>query len=121
MKKLVSSVLGFCLAALLFASLSYAQQRDVITFHLSQPALATGETLPAGDYQVRELDTANGVPVLLLQSGKFSLLVAAARVPDEPSDFSSATKLVFERRGDSLELSKICLEGRDYHYQLAQD
>ncbi len=120
-KSLVSSLLGICAAALLFASLAKAEQRDLVTVHLDFAAQAGDKTLAAGDYQISEVETTSGIVSLIFRANHFTAVVAAARIENPNDTTSSKTELIFDRTGNNLNLNKINLEGRTYRYEIVKD
>ena len=115
MKKQLLSFVGM-LGLLMVAESAFAQHVHVranIPFNFT----INKNTLPAGQYDVREIDSAGG-HVLAIQSGEGKMGQMFLTNAVSASASPNKTKLVFTRYGDQYFLSQIWLEGSDIGREL---
>jgi hypothetical protein len=104
MKKQLFTLLGL---GLLFATASaYAQ--TALQANVPFNFIVAGNTLPAGEYTIRSLDTNARVLVIRGSDESQKMVMANSCASAKPSD---TTKLVFHRYGDRYFLSQIWTAG----------
>jgi hypothetical protein len=77
-------------------------------------------TLPAGEYTIRDLtDGGSSSSVLQIQPEKGKAITAVVMRISEPNNKrADHTQVVLQHSGDTYQMDKIWLEGRDYGYEL---
>ena|SRR5579864_7810003 len=122
MKPYIVLTLVVCLAVLLgFGTRpAAAQMVDIVKVTLPHGAMVGTITLPAGDYTIRDLtDGGSSSSVLQIQPEKGSGVTAVVTRISEPNNKrADHTLVVLQHSGDTYQLDKIWLEGRDYGYEL---
>ena len=109
----------FCCAALALCSAIYAQSpTDRITVHFNTPVIVGETKLPAGDCDIQVMHGSSDSIILVLRSqGGLSTLAVASRLSEDNTDSEASIRVVLNRRGNDLQLSRI-LFGDHTGYQL---
>jgi len=119
MKKQLLSVLGM-LGLLMIAASAFAQSINVVANVPFSFSVDKG-TLPAGEYQIRAVDTAGG-EVLAIQNREAKMARMFLTNPvsrGANSAYSEKATLVFKRYGDQYFLSQIWLSGNNTGRELS--
>lgn len=112
MRKFVSSLA----ALVLTAGFALAQPRDIVHVHLAYAVQAAGNTIPAGDYEIRDIQTGSDVPMLLLHSNSYNAIVPVMRVALDANLVDDKTEVVLARSEKGYSLEHLLIEGRTYRY-----
>ena len=107
------------LAILLSVSIgSFAQSLDQgITVDLPQAVIVGEKSLPAGEYEIRKESTVN--PVLrFFSNDKLQYETAALPIPEETKGAIEKSRVVMEKVGDELYLTKVWIEGASTGFEL---
>jgi hypothetical protein len=111
-KFLAGSVL-FCTALL-----AQGPVTDRLTVEFKDPVLVGDATLPAGQYTVRQLDTASNPRVFEFVAADGTRTEATASAAPILDNFARhPTSVVLTRKGNNLQLSRIWIEGQSYGYE----
>ena len=113
MKKQLFALLGL---GLLFATASAYAQTVALKANVPFNFIVSGNTLPAGEYNIQSLSTIERV-LVIRGSDKSQMVMANSCASAKPSD---TTKLVFHRYGDSYFLSQIWTAGNSSGAELPQ-
>ena len=115
MKPYTVLTLVVCLAAS-----ATAQMVDIVKVTLPHGATVGTITLPAGEYTIRDLtDGGSSSSVLQIQPEKGKAITAVVMRISEPNNKrADHTQVVLQHSGDTYQMDKIWLEGRDYGYEL---
>jgi hypothetical protein len=113
MKKQLLSVLGM-LGLLMITAPAFAQSMNVLA-NVPFSFSIDKSTLPAGEYQIRAVDTPGGhVLAIRNREAKIGRMFLTNSVYHSASGaYSENPKLVFKRYGDQYFLSQIWLEGNN--------
>jgi hypothetical protein len=114
MKKQLFALLGL---GLLFATASAYAQTAALKANIPFNFVATGKSLPAGEYTIQSLSTSERVLVIRGPEKSAHMVMANACESAKPSD---KTKLVFHRYGDRYFLSQIWTAGNSSGAELPQ-
>jgi len=105
----------------LIASLSVAQGPlyDRVKVTLPYPVSVNGTVLPAGDYDIRQHESAAGGSRVLhfFSDGGLKLETTAMAIPTVDNRTPEETKLVLEHIGSDYILNKVWVQGKDYAYE----
>ena len=122
MKPYTVLMLVVCLAVFLGIGTSpaAAQMVDIIRVTLPHGATVGTTTLPAGDYTIRDLtDRGSSSAVFQILSEKGSSVTAVVMRISEPNNKrADHTQVILQHSGNTYQMDKIWLEGRDYGYEL---
>jgi hypothetical protein len=93
---------------------------DTIKVTFPNPVIVAGERVPAGEYTIRQVDSASNPRLLEFASedGTRHELVASA-MPAADQLVRRDTSVILEQRGDDYYLRQIWIEGKDYGYEFA--
>ena len=119
MKSIVSLFAGVCFAALSLAPVAAAQSSDIVRFHLSDPAMVGTVQLPAGDYEVRVLESVVDSNTVIFQSHNFTATVMATKTFLPKEDWVDNSTVTLERVADHLAIQRINVSSRDYRWEFA--
>ena len=86
------------------------------TLHLSQPAQVSGQTVPAGEYQLRWEGTGSNVEVSFLQ-GKTVVAKAPAKVVELKSAFGNDASVI-DRGSSTPSLTEVRFAGKKYALEI---
>jgi hypothetical protein len=122
MKPYTVLTLVVCLAALLgFGTRpATAQMVDIVKVTLPHGATVGTITLPAGEYTIRDLTdggSSSSVLQILPEKGK-GVTAVVMRISEPNNKRADHTQVVLQHSGDTYQMDKIWLEGRDYGYEL---
>ncbi len=85
---------------------------------LPYPVMIGSTQAPAGEYAIQVLSDAASGPLMLFSSRNgFAVEAFATAIPLNGRAISSKTEIVLKRQGDTRELDKILVEGRDIGYE----
>jgi hypothetical protein len=91
---------------------------DKVEVNFPNPVIVAGERLPAGDYTIRQVDSASNSRLLAFATEdgtRHELLVSAMPAVNELR--RRDTSVILEQRGNDYYLSQIWIEGKDYGYE----
>lgn len=92
---------------------------DKVKVTFPNPVVVAGTTLPAGEYMIRQLPSANNPRVLEFSSDdgmKVEVTTTAFPILDNMN--RKPTSVILEQRGNAYHVSKIWLAGKNYGYGL---
>lgn len=109
------------LTPLAFAAITLAQGpvTDKVKVTFPNPVVVAGTTLPAGEYMIRQLPSANNPRVLEFSTDdgtKVEVTTTAFPILDNMN--RKPTSVILEQRGNAYHVSKIWLAGKNYGYGL---
>lgn len=95
---------------------------DIIKVTLPNAARVGDNTLPAGEYQIRQLPTASHARVLEFSTDQGThLLATVTAVPVLDNNNRNETSVVLEQRGDQYYLKRIWIGGKNYGYEIPRE
>jgi len=113
MKNVLAISVCFCS----FLGIAAAQNRTFMTVNLPNATMVGSTSLPAGEYTVREIQSAgNGA---ILQFSDVTGHRATVFAQEIPSDVTRS-EVTLKSDGERLQLDKIFLAERDYGFQVAK-
>jgi len=116
-KKLTPSVMAVCLSFLAFSVFAQGPVGDEIKVNFDRPVQVGSQTLPAGDYVVRQVTSASNPRVLEFKTQDDSKLVATVTaIPVLLNTPPSETKIILQDEGGGARLSRILVQGKTYGY-----
>jgi len=92
---------------------------DKIIVNLPYPMNVNGTVLPAGDYEIRQHQSAAGGSriVHFFSDGGMKLETTAMAIPALDNRTPEETKLILDHIGSDYYLNKIWVQGKDYGYE----
>ncbi len=107
-------LLSACMTVLAQGPLS-----DVITISLPQMTRVGNQTLPAGEYQIRQLPTASNPRLLEFSSNSGTTLEAAiTTIAALDNNNQNETSVILERQGGEYFLKYVWIKGKSYGYEI---
>jgi len=112
---------GCAFAAVFLSMNAWGQAPPFDTVRVDLPANVkiNGQTLPAGRYEIRQVQSFGGAARVLFiaSNGGTKLEVAGATIPILNNETPGETKVIVQHIGDIYYLDKIWINGKDYGYQ----
>jgi len=110
---------GWIIALAVWAGIAFeaqAQMTPMMKLRVNHSFAVAQSWLPAGDYEIRPVDTGSDQPVLMIRSEFGAVLVAANRV--EPMGAIAAKpEAIFAVENDKLYLRTIRMAGSSFGFQ----
>jgi len=115
MRNIFAGPVLFCTALL-----AQGPVTDRLTVEFKDPGVVGDATLPAGQYTVRQLDTASSPRVFEFVAADGTRTEATASAAPILDNFARhPSSVVLTRRGNNFQLSRIWIEGQSYGYEFA--
>lgn len=109
------------LAMAAFAGLAMegrAQSSEIMKVRFDRSFAVAQNWLPAGEYNIRTVDTGGDSPVLLIESSYGSVLVTANRYEDRAREVVTKPEAIFEVENNKYYLRRIRAAGRSYGFEI---
>jgi hypothetical protein len=104
-------------SALVFGAFAQGPVGDEIKVTFDRPVQVGSQTLPAGDYTVKQVTSASNPRVLEFKTDEDNKLVATVTaIPVMQNTPPSETKVVLQDEGGGARLSRILVQGKTYGY-----
>ena len=117
-KQVVVAVVAFLLMPLSHAALAQGPAGDQVIVTFDRPVQVGSQTLPAGDYTIRQVTSAGNPRVLEFTSENgMKVDAAVTAIPILNNTPPTQTKVVLQDEGGGARLSRIWVQGKNYGYE----
>ena len=121
MRKSIAAVMAIALNSLSPAVFGQGPAGDTVVVTFDRPVQVGSQTLPPGDYTVRQVTSASNPRVLEFTTGNGTQLHATVTaIPIMQNVAPTETKVILDNdnRSGSLRLSRIWVQGKNYGYEI---
>jgi hypothetical protein len=116
-KQFTQAAIAVLSSALAFGAFAQGPVGDEFKVTFNRPVQVGSQTLPAGDYTVKQVTSASNPRVLEFMTNDDNKLVATVTaIPVMQNTPPSETKVILDDEGGGARLSKIWVQGRTYGY-----